>query len=100
MWYYRDMSYERPENPEPSEWSKPRDPEKIRYPENYMIAAQDKAHIKPELDRIFRAADYDSQRHFESCVKCQKAAKEMIDRDVKKFGKPQGPDTPAWMLKK
>ncbi len=91
------MSFEKPLNIESTE---PKRPENVPYLENYAIAAQDKAHIKPELDRIFRDAEYDTKRHFENCSECQKAAGEMIGRDTKKYGKPRGPDTPAWMLKK
>lgn len=69
----------------------------VPYLENYAIAAQNKAHIKPELDRILRNPDYDTENHFETCEKCRVKAKEMIDRDTRKLGKLS--KDPGWMIK-
>ncbi len=89
------MGFEKINNLEQSESQRP---ETVPYLENYAIAAQDQAHIKPELERIFKDPEYDTKRHFEDCSKCQKKAGEMIRRDTRKFKKPR--TDPAWMLKK
>ena len=88
------MSFEKPNAAEESEQQRP---ETVPYLENYAIAAQNKAHIKPELDRILQRPTYDTQDHFENCGKCQMRAGEMMNRDTKKFGNPR--TDPAWMLK-